>query len=73
MIERRACKSFVSLVQGFLGNHKADNFREIVEELVDPYEKMGCIMLLKLHVLHSHINEFNSNMGDYLKEQGERF
>ena len=52
-VERRAWKSFVSVVEGFLGNHKADNFRNIVEELVDAYEKMGCRMSLKLHVLHS--------------------
>ena len=30
-------------------------------------------MLLKLHVLHSHIDEFKDNMGDYLEEQGVRF
>ena len=72
-VERRAWKSFVSVVEGFLGNHKADNFRNIVEELVDAYEKMGCRMSLKLHVLHSHIDEFKDNMGDYSEEQGERF
>ena len=72
-VERRAWKSFVSVVDGFLGNHKADNFRNIVEKLVDAYEKMGCRISLKLHVLHSHINEFKDNMGDYLEEQGERF
>ena len=37
-VERRAWKSFVFVVKGFLGSHKADNFREIVEELVDTYE-----------------------------------
>ena len=72
-VERRAWKSFVSVVKGFLENHKADNFRNIVEELVDTYEKMGCRMSLKLHVLHSHINEFKDNMGDYSEEQGEKF
>ena len=72
-IERRAWKSFVSVVEGFLGNHKADNFRNIVEELVDAYEKISCRMSLKLHVLHSHIDEFKDNMGDYSEEQGERF
>ena len=50
-VERRAWKSFVSVVEGFLGNHKADNFRNIVEELVDVHEKMGCRMALKLYVL----------------------
>ena len=72
-VERRAWKSFVSVVEGFLGNYKSDNFREIVEELVDAYEKMGCRMLLKLHTLHSHIDEFKDNIGNYSEEQGERF
>ena len=72
-VERRAWKSFVSVVVGFHGNHKADNFRNIVEELVDAYEKMGCRMSLKLHVLHSHIDKFKDNMGDYSEEQGKRF
>ena len=72
-VERRAWKSFVSVVEGFLGNHKADNLRNIVEELVDSYEKMGCRMSLKLYVLHSHIDEFKDNIGDYSEEQGEKF
>ena len=73
VVERRAWESFVSVVEGFLGNHKADNFMEIVEELIDAYQAMGCRMSLKLHVLHSHIAEFRGNMGDYSEEQGEEF
>ena len=30
-------------------------------------------MSLKLHIFHSHIGEFNDNLGDYSEEQGERF
>ena len=37
------------------------------------YEKMGCRMSLKLHILHSLIDEFKDNSGDYSEEQGERF
>ena len=51
----------------------ADNFREIVEELVNAYEKMGCRMSLKFDVMHPYIDEFKNNMGDYSKEQGKRF
>ena len=71
-VERRAWKSFVSVVEDFLGNHKADNFRKIVEELMHAYEKMDCRMSLRLHVLHSDIDEFKDNMGDYSEEQRER-
>ena len=61
------------MVKGFLGNHKVPNFKDIVEELVNAYEKMGCRMSLKLHILHSHINEFKNNWGDYSEEHGKRF
>ena len=73
VVERRAWESFASMVKGFLGNLKVRNFKDIVEELVNAYEKMGCRMSLKLHILHSHIDEFKDNLGDYSEEQGEKF
>ena len=73
VVERRAWKSFVSVVKGFLGNHMVPNFKDIVEELVNAYEKVCCRMSLKLHILHSHIDEFKDNLGDSSEEQGERF
>ena len=30
-------------------------------------------MSLKLHTIHSHLDFFKSNMGDYSEEHGERF
>ena len=72
-VELAAWTSFVSPVKGFLGNHKAENYREVVGELVDTYRRMGCRMSLKLHVLHAHLDVFKENMGGYSEEQGERF
>ena len=68
-VERRAWKSFAPAADGLLGNHKADSFREIVEELVDAYEKVGCRMSLKLNVLHSHVDELKDNMDNHSEEQ----
>ena len=34
---------------------------------------MGCRMLFKLHVLHSHLKAFRENMGTYSEEQVGRF
>ena len=59
--------------EDFIGNHKIPNFQDIVEELVNAYEKMGCRMSLKLHILHSRIDGLKDNLGDYTEEQGERF
>ena len=40
-VERTAWPCFVSAVKGFLGNHKAENYRELVDGHVDAYQKMG--------------------------------
>ncbi|XP_017466776.1 PREDICTED: uncharacterized protein LOC108359425 isoform X2 [Rhagoletis zephyria] len=72
-VEKAAWMSFMSVVQGFLGNHKAANYVELVESLVENYGKMGCRMSLKLHILDAHLDKFKENMGAYSEEQGERF
>ena len=71
--EKRAWRSFVAVVKGFLGNNKEENYRELVDDLLKSYEEMGCRMSLKLHMMHSHLDFFKSNMGDYSEEHGERF
>ena len=43
VVERKAWESFVFVVKGFLGNYKVPNFKDIVEELVNAYEKIGKI------------------------------
>jgi len=60
-------------VNGFLGKHKAENYRELVDGLVDAHHKIGCSMSLKVHVLRAHLDKLKDNMGDYSEEQGERF
>lgn len=69
----RAWNAFSNVVQNFLGNKKADNYEEIVEELLLSLQELGCRMSIKVHYLHSHFEEFPENLGDVSKEQGERF
>jgi len=57
----------------FLGNFKAAHFRELVQDLMDSYEQLGCNMLLKMHFLFSHLDFFPLNCGDVSDEHGERF
>ena len=52
--EKAAWMCFVAVVEGFLGNHRAENYKVLISNLVDRYRKMGCRMSLKLHTLHSH-------------------
>ena len=72
-VERTAWTSFISVFKGFLGNHKAKDYREIIDKLLETYQSMGCRMSLKLHVLQAHLDEFKENIGDYSEEQDERF
>ena len=70
--ERDAWLSFKNVVENFLGNHKSDNFKKLVSDLLKNYKKMGCLMSYKVHFLLSHLDIFPENLGDYSEEQGER-
>ena len=49
--ERRAWEAFENVCRNFLGNGKAENYSEIVHELISSYSAMGCNVSLKVHVL----------------------
>ena len=71
--EKAAWNCFIAVVRGFLGNHRAENYQELVRDLIKTYGAMGCRMSLKLHMLDAHLDKFKDNMGAYSEEQGERF
>src|SRR5215470_1287932 len=71
--ESAAWKAFVMLTENFLGNHRADNYVELVQNMLAAYERMGARMSLKMHFLHSHLDFFPSNLGAVSDEHGERF
>ena len=54
-IERTAWNFFKAVVDGFLGNNRAENYQELVQDLIEPYSAMGCRMSLKLHMLDAHL------------------
>ena len=60
--ESPAWKSFVSVVEGFLGNHKTENCRQLIDTLLRNYKTMGCRMSLKIHFLHSHLDFLPENL-----------
>ena len=73
VVEARAWKAFSKVVHNFLGNKRADNYIELVEELFLGLQDLGCQMSIKVHYLHSHLSKFPANLGDVSEEQGERF
>jgi hypothetical protein len=72
-IELSAWRSFKNETHDFLGNKKAENYEEIIKELITHYCKMWCGMSLKIHFLHSHLHFFPQNFGAVSDEQGKRF
>lgn len=68
-----AWMAFKEVVNGFLGNNCAVNYKDIIDTMLRAYQRLGCNMSLKVHLLHSHLDKFPDNCGDYLDEHGERF
>ena len=50
--------SFKRICKGFLGNHKAVNYQDVVQDLLTSYKAIGCNMSLKIHFLESHFKFF---------------
>jgi hypothetical protein len=52
---------------------KAANFRQLVEDLLNSYEKLGCDMSFNMHFLHSHLDFFPPKCGAVSNKHGECF
>ena len=61
------------LLQNFLGNFRAPNYEELVDEMLKSYQELGARMSLKIHFFHSHLDFFPKNLGEVSDEHGERF
>ncbi|CAK8696138.1 unnamed protein product [Clavelina lepadiformis] len=70
--EKEAWQAFRGVVDGFLGNKRDKNYKELVEKLIKSYQNMGCRMSVKLHFLCSHLDFFQENLGEFSEEHGER-
>ena len=54
--ERNAWLSFKRICKNFLGNHKAANYKDVVQDLLASYKAMGCNLSLQIHFLESYLN-----------------
>ena len=72
-LEFAARAAFVLVVQNFLGNHRVEQYAEIVDNMLNADQRLGCRMSLKMHFLHSHLDVFPPNLGEVSDEHGERF
>jgi len=55
-MEKRAWND---LLENFLGNKKADNYKKIVAEMILTFHAMKVNMSLKIHFLHNHFDFFH--------------
>ena len=72
-LEKKAWISFKAVAQNFLGNTKRPEYKKIVSKMITEFRTLVCLMNLKLHFLHSHLDEFPDNLEDFGKEQSVRF
>ena len=72
-LKLRTWTSFVDVVKNSLGNHRDENFKELIEKLLKSLRDIGADMNIKVHFLHSYFDKFSDNCGDVRDEQGERF
>jgi len=67
-IEKAVWLSFQNVVENFLGNHKSQDYEDVVADMIKNFEKLGCLMSVKLYFLNSHLDYFPQNLGDYSEE-----
>jgi len=58
-VEKNAWLSFSEVVSKFLGNIKALDYEKIVDNMMTCFKALGCLMSLKVHFLHSHLDFFH--------------
>jgi hypothetical protein len=71
--EKKAWDAICLVSTNFLGNIRAENHKELIEDELSLYRKLGCNMSLKIHMLQSHLDFFPDNCGMVGNEQAERF
>lgn len=71
--EKDAFYNFKAVVQNFLGNHRATNYKDIIHNMLMSFERLKINMSPKIHYLHQHLDFFKDNLGKISDEHGERF
>lgn len=59
-----AWKATIDVIENFLGNKKAVDYKDRVEKMIEAYRDMGVHMSLKIHFLANHLSFFPPNLGN---------
>ena len=60
------------MIQNFHGDRKTNNYKQLVDELIQTYRGLGTNMSIKIHFLLSHLDNTSQNWGGISDEQGEK-
>ena len=71
--ELEAWNTLKLVAENFLVNHRAENYIDIVENMIEAFRRLGSRMSLKLHFLHSQLEFFPDNLGAVSDEHSKRF
>lgn len=61
------------VIEGFLGKNRNDDYKLLVQNMMDAFEVMNVNMSLKIHFLNNHMTYFARQLPTESDEQGERF
>ena len=73
LLQVKAWNSLHMVIKNFLGNTRAIKYASLIADMIKNFKSIHCRMSLKLHMLHSHLDFFSTNMGAVSDEHGERF
>lgn len=68
-----AWDSLKAVIEKVLGIHRVDNWRAIVDDMLQSFENIGVRMSLKVHFMHHHQDHFERQLPSESDEHGERF
>ncbi|UYV81048.1 hypothetical protein LAZ67_19002630 [Cordylochernes scorpioides] len=57
-VQNEAWNSLFQVIRGFLGNRKAENYEELVKNLVACHGAIGCRISLKVKMIDAHLDAF---------------
>lgn len=75
ILEKRQKEALSRLKQvcaNFLGNFRAPDYENLIKDMMESYEQLGCNITIKMHSLISHLDLFKESCGKFSDEQGER-
>lgn len=72
-LEKEAFTNIKAVMENFLGNYRAPNYRELIHNMLMSFQRLQINMSPKIHYLHQHLDFFRDNLGKISDEHGERF